>query len=391
MTTMLAHRHGWFTESDELLRHELMAQLVSDVVPRVDGWEREEIIPLREVLRGLASRGQLGRRFPASAGGQDGSAWEHVVLAECLGAVGSESLAMCVTVHNDMVAPMIAEDGSAAAIDEFLRPALRGECLLAHAVSEVGAGSDVAAVQTSASAVAGGYLVSGVKRWIVAGEHADAFVVLAKLPDPRPPFGYVLLMVPRVADGVEVVPGHRTLGLRAAGVAEELRLHDVFVPDGHRLAGHGFGLVAQLRQFESERIVASCRALASAERILHATRRHVGSRETFGEKLADRQFVGLRLAALEVEVEACRQLAYDGIDRWVTGRGHQAVSAAVKLSSSRILRAVAELCLHLHGAEGQRETHPMNRAWRDTRLASISTGSDEMMLTSIARLARWSR
>lgn len=384
-----AHRFGWFTDAEEAHRADLTAHLAAELRPHLDGWEEAGHIPLRQILKGMAAGGFLGRRHPFVVGGGGGSGWDHVVLAECLGGLGSESVAMSVTVHNDMVAPLIADEGSPEAVERFLLPALQGEHVLAHAVSEPGAGSDIAAVRSLAERVPGGYVVTGTKRWLVAGCYADSYAVLARLPEPRPPFGYVMLMVPRDADGVEVVPGGETLGLRAAGVAEELRLHGVRVPDSARLGGHGLGLVMQIRQFESERIISACRALATAERLLDETRRHTQERETFGAPLASRQAVAFRLAALRSEVDACRQLAYEGIDRWLTGRGHQAHAAAVKLTSSRLVRAVAETCLHLLGAHGQRADHPMNRAWRDTRLLSISTGSDEMMLTTIARGARW--
>ncbi|GJF28391.1 acyl-CoA dehydrogenase [Kitasatospora sp. NE20-6] len=389
MSLATAARTGWFTPAEDDLRARLTAHLAEAVAPRVDDWEQHGAVPLREVLRGLAGHGFLGMRFPAAVGGGGGTAWDHVVLAECLGALPSDSVGMSVTVHNDMVAPMIAEAGSPEAVDRFLRPALAGECLLGHAVSEPGAGSDVAAVATTARPVPGGYRVSGVKRWVVAGLYADAFAVLARLPDARAPFGHVLLMVPAEADGLAVTPGGPTLGLRAAGVAGEVLLDDVFVPAGHRLGGHGLGLVTQMRQFEPERIVSACRALAVADTLLLRTAERLRDRVTFGAPVATRPDVAGRLAALRAEVEAVRQLAYTGIDRWVTGGDHRALSAAVKLRSSRLVRTVARTCLHLHGAHGQLVDAPVNRAFRDTRLFSISTGSDEMMLTTLARLQGW--
>ncbi|MDR3034087.1 MAG: acyl-CoA/acyl-ACP dehydrogenase [Kitasatospora sp.] len=389
MSLTAAARTGWFTPAEDELRARLTDHLDRAVAPRIEEWERHGAIPLREVLRGLAGQGFLGMRFPAAVGGGGGTAWDHVVLAECLGALPSDSVGMSVTVHNDMVAPMIAEAGAPEAVDRFLRPALAGDCLLGHAVSEAGAGSDVAAVAATARRVPGGYRVSGIKRWAVAGQYADAFAVLARLPEARAPFGYVLLMVPVEAEGLTVLPADPTLGLRAAGVAGEVVLDEVHVPDGHRIGGHGLGLVTQLRQFEPERIVSACRALAIADTLLLRTAERLRERVTFGAPVATRPDVAGRLAALRAEVEAVRQLAYTGIDRWVSGGDHRALSAAVKYRSSRLARTVARTCLHLHGAHGQLTDAPVNRAFRDTRLFSISTGSDEMMLTALARLQGW--
>ncbi|MFE9918159.1 acyl-CoA dehydrogenase family protein [Micromonospora sp. NPDC005553] len=385
----VAARTGWFTPAEDELRARLTEHLAATVAPMVDAWERHGAVPLREVLTGLAARGWLGMRFAVDQGGAGGTAWEHVVLAECLGALLFDSVGMGVTVHNDMVAPMLADAGGPEAVERFLRPALVGRCLLGHAVSEPGAGADVAAVATTATPEPGGYRLTGAKRWVVAGLTADAFAVLARLPEARGTFGHVLLMVPADAPGVSREPADATLGLRTAGVAGQLRFDGVFVPDGHRLGGHGLGLVTQLRQFEPERILSACRAIAMADTLLLRTAERLRERRTFGVPIADRQQPAAQLARLRAEVEAVRQLAYTGIDRWVTGGAVNTLSAAVKLRSSRLTREVARTCLHLHGAEGQLSTHPVNRAFRDTRLLSISTGSDEMMLTALARLRGW--
>jgi citronellyl-CoA dehydrogenase len=385
----VAARTGWFTPAEDELRARLTEHLAATVAPAVDAWERQGAVPLREVLTALAGHGWLGMRYAVDQGGGGGTAWDHVVLAECLGALLCDSVGMGVTVHNDMVAPMIAECGGPAAVERFLRPALTGQCLLGHAVSEPGAGADVAAVATTATPEPGGYRLTGAKRWVVAGLTADAFAVLARLPEARGAFGHVLLMVPADAPGVSVAPADATLGLRAAGVAGQVRFDGVLVPAEHRLGGHGLGLITQLRQFEPERILSACRAVAMADTLLLRTAERLRERRTFGVAIADRQQPAALLARLRAEVEAVRQLAYTGIDRWMTGGELNTLSAAVKLRSSRLTREVARTCLHLHGAEGQLITHPVNRAFRDTRLLSISTGSDEMMLTALARLRGW--
>jgi citronellyl-CoA dehydrogenase len=237
--------------------------------------------------------------------------------------------------------------------------------------------------------VQGGYQLTGVKRWVIAGLHADAFAVLARLPEARRPFGYVLLVVPADAPGVQVTEGAPTLGMRAAGTAGTVAFDGVHVPEQHRIGGHGLGLVVQLRQFEQERIIASCRALAIAARLLERTHARLERRTAFGAPIASYQEVSFRLARMRAGVETARQLAYTAVDCWQYGDDYRTLSAAVKLRSSRLVREVARACLHLHGAQGQLADAEINRAYRDVRLFSLSTGSDEMMLTTVARLAGW--
>ncbi|GAU67364.1 acyl-CoA dehydrogenase [Streptomyces sp. NBRC 110611] len=380
---------GWFTPAEEELRKDVAGYLAAEVLPRAAEWERAGELPLREVLTALGTRGWLGARFPRERGGGGRTLWEHVVLAECLGEVPCDSLGMAVTVHQDMVAPLLADSGTEEAVERFLRPALRGTHVLAHAVSEAGAGSDVASVAATAVPTGEGYELTGTKRWVTAGRYADSFAVLARLPQAPGPFGHVLLMVPAGAEGVCVRPGPPTLGMHAAGLAGEVRFESVRVPKAHRIGGHGLGLVTQLRQFEQERILASCRSLAIASRLLAQTREHLEGRETFGAPVASRQDVSFRLARLRAAVESARQLAYTAADRWATGGDYRTLSAAAKLRAGRLVRETARLCLHLHGTEGQLTDSAVNRAWRDARLFSLSTGSDEMMLTTLARLEGW--
>ncbi|MEI2778372.1 MAG: acyl-CoA dehydrogenase family protein [Tetrasphaera sp.] len=376
-----------FTERHEELADRLDDYLDEHVMPEVEGWEAAGTMPLRAIVRDFGAHGFLGGRFDRAQGGGGGDIWDHVVLAEALASVPSGGFGMALTVHNDMVAPMLATHGSELARAVHLSPALRGDLVLAHAVSEADAGSDVAAVATLAERTPRGYLLRGTKTLVVNGNEAGAYAVLARLPDARPPFGFVMLSVARDLPGVVVGEPANTIGVGTASVTSEVRFEDVLVPEDFRLGGHGMGLVVQLRQFEEERIISAVRACATARDLLEIGYAWIDSRYVDGRPLRSRQTVAHRFAELHVGVRAITELTYRAVDAWIAGETLNVWSPAVKLKSSRLVRDVADAVSHAFGAAAQMTGHPAGRARRDARLYSISTGSDEMMLTAIARAA----
>lgn len=376
-----------FTERHEELADRLDDYLDEHVLPHVEDWEAAGTMPLRRIVREVGERGFFGGRFDPAHGGGGGDLWDHVVFAEALAGVPSGGFGMALTVHNDMVAPMLASHGSDVARAVHLAPALRGDLVLAHAVSEAEAGSDVAGVETVAERTARGYVLRGSKTLVVNGNEAGAYAVLARLPEARPPFGFVMLSVARDLPGVVVGEPAETIGVGTASVTGEIRFEDVLVPEEFRLGGHGMGLIVQLRQFEEERIISAVRACATAAELLDIGYAWIDSRYVDGRPLRSRQALAHRFAELHVGVRAITELTYRAVDAWIAGETLSVWSPAVKLKSSRLVRDVSDAVSHAFGAAAQMSGHPAGRARRDARLYSISTGSDEMMLTAIARAA----
>lgn len=379
--------NSFFSEGHLLLRQKLQAFMKQEILPHVEDWEQQRRFPLRSILKKLGQQELLGLRYPSQYGGQNQDIFSHIVFAEELGRIPSAGISMAIIIHNDMVAPLVADYGTATQCEELLSPALRGDLVFGHAVSEASAGSDVAAIQATAVRENDYYVLNGVKNFVTNGLDADVYCVLAAMPDRNPLTGMVLLFVPRSLPGIEISQEIGMMGHRTANVAS-VSFQDVRVPASCRIGNEGGGFLAQLNQFAQEHIISSCRATAMADEVLRLTVQHCRSRVTFGEPLIKNQWIQFKIAELRTEIELSRQCNYVAASIWQEQGDISLLSAMAKLQSSRLVRKVADECLQLFGKDAYLDDHIIGRFYRDSRLFSISTGSDEMMLTKIAKISK---
>ncbi|MBO9497445.1 acyl-CoA dehydrogenase family protein, partial [Thalassotalea sp. G20_0] len=333
-------------------------------------------------IRLLDERGLSGLRYSVAQGGTDDGLWSQALFAERLGHVISGAVGMGLTIHYDMVAPVIAAHGNTACQQRFLKPALRGELLFSHAVSEASAGSDFSNISCTAQRHKGGWLLNGTKTMISLATAADVHFVLARLPEKKAPFNMVILLVPSSLKGVSVGPEQATMGNKGCPVAD-IHLDNVWVDDDCRLGAQGLGFVIQLQQFVQERIVSSLRANAAARRGLDRLISHTQERLVADQRLIDRDSWQHKIADLESDWAKCRALTYQALEAWAEGLPYESLSSASKLLSSRLVRRVARTALHAGGVNHYQQQSELAQLYTDSRLFSISTGSDEMMLTSL--------
>jgi citronellyl-CoA dehydrogenase len=291
---------------------------------------------------------------------------------------------MAMTVHIDMTAPLVADHGTPQLKEHFLRPALKGTLVLAHALSERAAGTDMAGLGMLARREGDEYIIEGTKGYVCNAFSADAYGVMAKLVGAKSPFDMLLLMVPRNLQGVKVGAPLRPMGNRACDLAD-VHFDRVRVPVRYRVGAEGMGVVHQVRQFQQERILSACRANSAAAYHLELAIDWCKTRKTFGKALIENQAIKFRLAELMTDLALSQQVTYSALASWASGQDHAALSAMSKLRSSRIARRVADAFLQFSGASGYVDTSTAARFYRDSRLFSIATGADEIMLMSIAR------
>jgi len=265
---------------------------------------------------------------------------------------------------------------------------IEGRIVISHAISEAGAGADVGSVATLATATDGGWRIDGGKRWISLGMQADYHIVLARVAGRRAPFDTGLFLIPADTEGVSARPVEGLLGNDGCPIAD-LSFDGVRIDDSLRVGGAGFGLVNQMKQFAQERIISSLRANANARWGLDRIIAYARKRKVSGEALIDNAHWRLQLAGLDASWRQSRALAWKAFAVWESGQDIVAISSAAKMTSSRLVRRVTETGVQISGVDGYRRDHPLNRLRRDARLYSISTGSDEMMLLSIARAEKW--
>jgi len=373
-----------FTHEHEELRRTLKRFIDEEINPRVDEWEAAEMFPAHEVFGRLGALGLLGLTKPEAYGGAGLDYSYSVVMAETLGHVRCGGVPMAIGVQTDMATPALARFGSDALRREFLAPAIAGEQVACIGVSEPGAGSDVAAIRTTARKDGGDYVISGSKMWITNSLQADWMCLLANTSDGAAHRNKSLIVVPMKTPGITVGRKIRKIGMMASDTGL-IHFDDVRVPQRYRIGEEGQGFTYQMLQFQEERLWAAANAIEALANCIAQTADYTRERQAFGQSILDNQVVHFRLAELKTEVEALRALTYLATGHYVAGRDVTEWASMAKLKAGRLLREVPDACLQFWGGMGYTWDNPASRLYRDGRLASIAGGADEVMLGIIAK------
>src|SRR5688572_3972991 len=212
----------FFTDEHDIFRRSFRDFVEKELRPHTDEWERAESFP-REVFRRMGELGFFGMSYPEELGGGGGDYWYNVVYGEELTRSGSAGLNMSLMVQSDMATPIINAIGTREQKEEFLVPALRGEKIAALGISEPGAGSDVAAIRTTArrqgQGQGGDYVVNGAKTFITNGTRAD-FITLAVRTGAEGHAGVSLLLFPTDVKGFRVARKLSKIGNHASDTGE---------------------------------------------------------------------------------------------------------------------------------------------------------------------------
>ena len=373
-----------FTPEHDELRRTVEKFCAQEINPQVDDWEEAGIFPAHEVFRKLGALGLLGLTKPEEFGGAALDYSYSVVMAEALGTCRCGGVPMAIGVQTDMATPALARFGSDELRREFLAPAIAGEMVACIGVSEPSAGSDVAAIRTTARKDGGDYVINGGKLWITSGTQADWMCCLASTSDGKPHRNKSLIVLPMKTAGVKVERKLRKIGMNSSDTAQ-IFFEDVRVPQRYRIGKEGEGFMYQMLQFQEERLYAAAAGLVAKERMIEETIEYTRQRKAFGQSILDNQVVHFRLAELKTEVEMLRALTYRAADLMLKGEDVTMLASMAKLKSGRLSREISDACLQYYGGMGFMNETSISRAYRDTRLGSIGGGADEVMLSIICK------
>jgi citronellyl-CoA dehydrogenase len=356
----------------------------NELNPHVAEWERAGIFPAHEVFRKLGKLGLLGIARPEAYGGLGLDYSYEVIFAQALGRCIGGSVPMAIGVQTSMATPALARFGGEELKREYLVPTIAGERVCSIAVSEAGAGSDVANIKTTARIDGGDYVISGSKMWITNGAQADWACMLVNTGAGQPHRNKSLIVVPLDAKGVERRTKLDKLGMRASDTAM-IFLDDVRVPRRNLIGSEGMGFTYQMQQFQEERLFGTAIGIDNLAILIDETIAYTRQRQAFGQSILDNQYVHFRLAELKTEVEAVKALLYQATEDYVAGRDVTQLASMAKLKIGRVSREVTDACLQFWGGQGYMWESHIARAYRDTRLASIGGGADEVMLGIICK------
>lgn len=374
----------YFTDEHRILRDQLRRFVESEIVPHGPKWEQAGMVP-RDVLRKMGSLGFLGLRHPEQYGGSAMDTLASVVLAEELGRSSFGGVSATVLVHTDMASPHLVRFGTKAQHERWMRKIIAGEAITAVAVTEPGAGSDVAAIRTTARRDGNHFVLNGAKMFITNGVHADLYFVAAKTDAAaKGSRGITMFAVEKGTPGFRVGQQLDKTGWLSSDTAE-LVFEDCRVDADAMLGEENKGFYAIMRNFQNERVVMGAMAMAEAGRAIEITLDYVKTRPAFGGTLWDRQAIRLRLAELAARVAAGRQLAHHAA--WLDAQGQDCVRevSMVKAYCGELVNEVMYACVQFHGGAGYMRGSAIERMARDARIQAIGGGATEVMLEEVAK------
>lgn len=371
------------TPEHEALKRTIQRWIADEINPHVDDWEAAGIFPAHQVFKRMGQLDLLGLNKPTAFGGMGLDYSYAAVLAETLGEMHCGGVPMAIGVQTDMATPAFAEHGSDELRREFLAPAIAGDMVACLGVSEVGSGSDVASIKTTARKDGDDYIINGGKMWTTNGTQADWCIVLANTSTGSTHKNKSLIVVPMKTPGVQVARKINKMGMDSSDTAQ-LFFDDVRVPQRYRVGEEGMGFIYQMEQFQLERLWAGFNGVGAMRHILNITIDYTRERQVFGKALLDNQWVYFKLAELRAEIEMLSTLCWAAVDKVVAGEDATEWATMVKLKSGRLMREVTDTCVQFWGGMGFADGR-VSRAFRDGRLASIGGGADEVMLQILAK------
>ena len=373
-----------FTDKHEKLRLSISEFVDTEINPYTDEWEKKEIFPAHELFKKMGDLGFLGLSKPTEFGGMGLDYSYEVVFSEEMGRINCGGVPMGIGVQTAYCTPALTKFGSDELRHKFLAPSIAGDMVGCIGVSEIGAGSDVASIQTTARKDGGDYVINGNKMWITSGTQADWICLLANTGSGPVHRNKSLICVPLNSKGVTIGKKLKKLGVFSSDTAQIL-FEDVRVPRRYRIGEENEGFVHQMSQFQEERLYAATSQIKTFEKAIKDTIEYTRSRKAFGKSIIDNQYVQFRLAELQTEVEMLRSIVYRSAELYMNGENVTSLACMAKLKSGRLNRKVFDVCLQFWGGKGYLWETPISRSYRDGRLKSIGGGPDEIMLTIISK------
>ena len=379
----MEEQHHIFNEEHLAIRKTIREFVENELAPYADEWEEAGEFP-NWVFKRLGELGFLGVHYPEEYGGEGGDYLSGVVLAEEMMRCNSGGVALGVAVLTDMVCPLLHKIGSEDIKQRYLKPCLQGEKIGCLGISEPDAGSDVASIRTTAKWDGDNWIINGQKIFITNGNRADFAIVVAREPESQGPQGVTLFVVDSDKEGFSVSRKLDKVGMRSSDTAE-LAFQDCVVPDENRLGEIGQGFYSIMWELQPERLYGALSSVAGAQMTMDTTIKYLKERHQFGRPIIKFQAIRHRLAEMATELEAARQLSYHVASKINVGEFPAKEISMAKYFATRVSFKIADEALQLHGGYGYTTEYPIERIWRDSRLARIGGGTDEIMLEIISR------
>ena len=371
-----------YTEEHNIFREAFRNFVKTELTPYVDEWESNASIP-RDIWNKMGAEWYLCPWLPEEYGGIGADFLYSVVIAEELIKGGAVSL--MASFHGDIIAPYIFNLGNEGQKRKWLPGCCSGDIVLALAMTEPDAGSDLSGLRTRAERDGDHYIINGSKTFITNGIYADLTIVACRTDkDAKGTKGLSLICVERDTPGFTRGRKLEKMGLRASDTAE-LFFDDCRVPVENILGEEGRGFYYLMEHLQQERLMCALQSQAMAEKMLEITIDYVKERKQFGKPIGSFQHNAFKIVDMQTEVKLGRAFIDSLMQKHLMRENVVNEVSMAKAWTGEMANRTAYQCVQLHGGYGFMNEYPISRYYRDIRPFSIFAGTTEIMKYIIAK------
>lgn len=370
-------------EEMDLFRDMILRCLEQEVTPYYEQWEKDQMVP-RELWNKLGAAGMLCVDLPEAYGAAGASYEINQLIAWEICRLGYGGLGSGYNIHSNIVAPYVNNIGTEAQREKWLPRMISGEAVGCIAMTEPGAGSDLAALRTTAVKDGDEYVINGSKVFITNGYHADLAIVCAKTDPKAGSKGISLFLVDASLPGYSTGKRIEKIGQHASDTAE-LFFDNLRVPADALLGEENKGFVHLMEELPRERLGCATQAVAQAQGAFDLASEYVQERRAFGQAISQFQNTRFKLAEVKTDIALSKALLDQNMAAFNEGKMTVEDAALLKLATTEMQVRAVDTCLQMFGGYGYTVEYPISRFYVDARIQTIYAGTSEIMKEVIAR------
>lgn len=371
-----------FTEEQLMIREMARDFSQTRLLPNAEDWDKNKTFPASEIKE-MGELGLLGMTMPEEWGGSDAGYVSFALALEEI-AAGDGACSTILSVHNSVGCGPVLSHGSDFLKEKYLKPMAAGELLSCFCLTEPQAGSDASALKTRAIQEGDEYVLNGSKQFITSGKHAQIAIVFAVTDPDAGKRGISAFLVPTDNPGYKVASFEDKMGQNASDTAS-IFFDDCRIPTSHLLGKEGEGYKIALSNLESGRIGISAQCVGMARAAYEAALSYAQERKSFGKEIFEHQAVSFRLADMATKVEASHLMVMNAASLIDEGKPALKEACMAKLFASEAAEEVCSAAIQVLGGYGYVKDYPVERIYRDVRVAQIYEGTSDIQKIIIAR------
>ncbi|MFZ3091124.1 MAG: acyl-CoA dehydrogenase family protein [Nitrospirota bacterium] len=371
-----------FSEEHNMLRDMVRKFTTNEVKPLAAKIDKEHKVP-RELINKAAELGLMGIPFPEKYGGADMGEIGYCIMLEELSR-GCASTSVTLGAHVSLCSTAIYLDGTEEQKQKYLTPLAQGKKLGAFGLTEPQAGSDAAAIETTAVRDGDYFVINGNKIWITNGDIADIIVIFAVTDKAlRAHGGVTAFIVETNTKGFSVGKIEDKMGIRGSSTAE-LIFQDMRVPKENVLGQFGAGFITAMKTLDIARLSLAAGCIGASKELLNLSMDFAKKRKQFGKAIAEFEAIQWMLAEMAAEIYAMESMTYRAAWMCDSNIRFSKESAICKMYCSEALDRIVDKAMQIHGGLGYMTDYPIERFYRDARINRIFEGTNEIQRMVIA-------